>query len=43
MTDGAAMKMLFCSDGSNQAENAVRFGALIAAACQAETSILGIA
>lgn len=37
------MKILFCSDGSNQAENAVRFGALIAAACQAETSILGIA
>jgi nucleotide-binding universal stress UspA family protein len=37
------MKILFCSDGSKQAENAVRFGALIAAACQAETSILGIA
>src|SRR6266700_5083483 len=37
------MKILFCSDGSSQAENAVRFGALIAAACQAETSILGIA
>src|SRR5579859_6127813 len=36
------MKILFCSDGSNQAENAMRFGALIAAACQAETSILGI-
>ncbi len=36
------MKILFCSDGSTQAENAVRFGALIAAACQAETSILGI-
>jgi nucleotide-binding universal stress UspA family protein len=36
------MKILFCSDGSSQAENAVRFGALIAAACQAETSILGI-
>ena len=36
------MKILFCSDGSPQAENAVRFGALIAAACQAETSILGI-
>ena len=36
------MKMLFCSDGSTQAENAVRFGALIAAAYQAETSILGI-
>jgi nucleotide-binding universal stress UspA family protein len=37
------MKILFCSDGSHQAENAVRFGALIAAACQAEPSILGIA
>jgi nucleotide-binding universal stress UspA family protein len=36
------MKILFCSDGSGQAENAVRFGALIAAACRAETSILGI-
>ena len=36
------MKILFCSDGSSQAENAVRFGALIAAACQAEPSILGI-
>ncbi len=37
------MKILFCSDGSNQAENALRFGALIASACQAETAILGIA
>jgi nucleotide-binding universal stress UspA family protein len=36
------MKILFCSDGSPQSENAVRFGALIAAACQAEASILGI-
>jgi nucleotide-binding universal stress UspA family protein len=36
------MKILFCSDGSSQAENAVRFGASIAAACQAEVSILGI-
>src|SRR5580704_18928004 len=36
------MKILFCSDGSTQSDNAVRFGALIAAACQAETSILGI-
>jgi nucleotide-binding universal stress UspA family protein len=36
------MKILFCSDGSTQSENAVRFGALIAAACQAETSVLGI-
>jgi nucleotide-binding universal stress UspA family protein len=37
------MKILFCTDGSLQAENAIRFGALIAAACQAETSVLGIA
>ena len=36
------MKILFCSDGSIQAENAVRFGASIAAASQAEVSILGI-
>src|SRR5580704_15570909 len=36
------MKILFCSDGSPQSENAVRFGALIAAACQAEASVLGI-
>ncbi len=36
------MKILFCSDGSDQAEKAVRFGALIAAACEAEASILGI-
>jgi len=37
------MKILFCSDGSSQAETAVRFGALIAAGYQAESSILGIA
>jgi len=36
------MKILFCSDGSLQAENAIRFGSLIAAACEAEASILGI-
>jgi hypothetical protein len=36
------MKILFCSDGSSQAEIAVRFGALIAAGYQAEPSILGI-
>ncbi|MRR33332.1 universal stress protein [bacterium] len=36
------MKILFCSDGSSQAEIAVRFGAIIAAGCRAETSILGI-
>jgi nucleotide-binding universal stress UspA family protein len=36
------MKILICSDGSNQAENAVRFGGLIAEATQANTTILGI-
>lgn len=36
------MKILFCNDGSSQAENAVRFGAPIAAAFQAEPTILGI-
>jgi nucleotide-binding universal stress UspA family protein len=37
------MKILFCTDGSRQAENAIRFGGLIAAACQAEATVLGIA
>ena len=37
------MKILFCSDGSDQAEKAVRFGGQIAAACGAQASILGIA
>lgn len=36
------MKILICSDGSEQAEHAVRFGGLIASACRAETTILGI-
>jgi nucleotide-binding universal stress UspA family protein len=36
------MKILICSDGSDQADNAIRFGGLIAAACRAETTILGI-
>src|SRR6185295_7579381 len=36
------MKVLICSDGSEQAQNAVRFGALIAETCNAETTILGI-
>ena len=36
------MKILFCTDGSRQAERAVRFGARIASVCQAETSVLGI-
>jgi len=36
------MKILICSDGSEQAERAVRIGALIASACQAEVSLFGI-
>src|ERR1700757_4831143 len=36
------MKTLVCSDGSAPAENAVRLGALIAAACRAEVTLLGI-
>lgn len=37
------MKILICTDGSEQAENAVRFGGLIAEKCEADTTILGIA
>ena len=36
------MKILICSDASEQASNAVRFAATIAAGCRAETTILGI-
>src|SRR5437899_12601846 len=36
------MKMLICSDGSEQAERAIRLGAAIAAGCQAEVTLLGI-
>ncbi|MDB6023069.1 MAG: UspA domain protein [Pedosphaera sp.] len=36
------MKFLICSDGSGPAENATRLGALIAAACHAEVTLLGI-
>jgi nucleotide-binding universal stress UspA family protein len=36
------MKVLICSDGSEQAQNAVRFGGLIAEKSNAETTILGI-
>ncbi len=36
------MKILICSDGSPQAEKAVRFGCAIATACKAEVSLLGI-
>lgn len=37
-----AMKILICSDGSIQANEAIQFGGLISAACQAETTLLGI-
>jgi nucleotide-binding universal stress UspA family protein len=43
MTDCEQLRILFCCDGSRQTEKAVRFGVQIAAACQAECSILGIA
>src|SRR6266853_2030043 len=36
------MSMLICSDGSEQADRAVRLGATIAGACQAEVTLLGI-
>ena len=36
------MKMLICTDGSSQAENAIHFGGLIAGAARAETTLLGI-
>jgi len=36
------MKLLICTDGSTQAENAVRFGGLVAEGSQAETTLLGI-
>jgi nucleotide-binding universal stress UspA family protein len=36
------MKMLVCSDGSEQAERAMRLGAAIAAGCRAEVTLLGI-
>jgi nucleotide-binding universal stress UspA family protein len=37
------MRVLICSDGRPAADNAVRIGGLLAAACRAETSLLGIA
>jgi nucleotide-binding universal stress UspA family protein len=40
--DGESMKILFCSDGTVQAEKAAWYGAIIAAARKAEVSILGI-
>jgi nucleotide-binding universal stress UspA family protein len=36
------MKMLICNDGSDQAERAMRVGAAIAVACEAEVTLLGI-
>jgi nucleotide-binding universal stress UspA family protein len=36
------MKMLICSDGSEQAERAIRLGAAIATGCQAEVTLFGI-
>jgi nucleotide-binding universal stress UspA family protein len=36
------MKFLLCSDGSPQAERALRLGASIAAGCQAQVTLLGI-
>jgi nucleotide-binding universal stress UspA family protein len=38
----ANMKLLICTDGSAQAENAVRFGGMIAGKSQAEVTILAI-
>ena len=34
--------MLVCSDGSEQADRAIRFAALVAVACKAEVTLLGI-
>lgn len=36
------MKILICSEGSEQAERAIRLGAEVAVACQAEVTLLGI-
>jgi nucleotide-binding universal stress UspA family protein len=36
------VKILICSDGSEPADRAIRLGAAIAAACQAEVTLLGI-
>ncbi|MGA2658236.1 MAG: universal stress protein [Verrucomicrobiota bacterium] len=36
------MRVLICSDGSEQAVRAIRLGAAIAGGCQAETTLLGI-
>jgi len=36
------MQILICSDGSEQADQALRMGALVAAGCHAEVTLLGI-
>src|SRR2546430_17199053 len=36
------MGILICSDGSEQADSAVRLGAAVGAACRAEVTLLGI-
>jgi nucleotide-binding universal stress UspA family protein len=36
------MKILICSNGSEQADKAIRLGANVAVACQAEVTLLGI-
>lgn len=36
------MKMLMCTDGSEQADRALRLGSLLAAGCAAEVTLLGI-
>jgi nucleotide-binding universal stress UspA family protein len=36
------MKILICNDGSEQGERAMRLGAIVAGACQAEVTLLGI-
>src|SRR5260221_14367282 len=36
------MKILICSDGSDQADRAIRLGATVAGACKAEVTLLGI-
>lgn len=37
------MRFLMCSDGSTQAEQAIRLGASLAAGCKAQATLLGIA
>src|SRR6266436_4456985 len=43
MVNGSIMKFLICSDGSEQADRAIRLGATLAAGCQAEVTLFGIA